>query len=189
MITFSNNIQNVLQQPTIESFYLVDIDGYKTTSFYTNITLSNNEVFLADGRLLEVDPPKLSTSVDRELYQISFADPDMFFGGPAETALVGRPVTVRLGFVDQTTKQPYLNINDTVIIYKGFVDSGAYDLSLEDNGSSVFSVSCASPMANLDMVRTLLTSRESLANIDVNDTSFNSVYQGSGQIRLKWGKG
>jgi hypothetical protein len=189
MIVFSQNIEIALQQPTIEAFYLVDFAGEKTTNYYADITLSNGDIFEANGRLIEIDPPKLSTSVDRELYKISFADPEMDYGNLAEEAIVGRPVVVRLGFVNQTSRQPYTDVADTVIVYKGKVDSGSYNINSANIGEAVFSISCASPMADLDLVKTLLTSKDALKDIDPNDNSFSSIYEGSGQIQLKWGKG
>jgi hypothetical protein len=189
MISFSLNVRNLLQQPTIETFYMIDFDGYRTTNYFAPITLSNGEVYNNDGRLYEVDPPQLSTTVDRELYKISFADPDFYFGTLIDQGIVGAPVTVRIGFVDPLTKQPLTAVSDTVVSYKGRVDNGAYSIKTEDVGEALFVLTCASPMANLDAIRSLSTTKDALKTISPSDTSFDQIYEGSGQVELKWGKG
>jgi hypothetical protein len=189
MITFSNTVKQLLAAPTIEAFYLVDFNNYKTTNYFSNITLSDGSTYENDGRLMQVDPPQLSTSVDRELYKITFADPDFSFGPLVDTGIVGSPVSVRIGFVNQETKLPYTNIQDTVLVYKGKVDNGAYSISTQDTGEATFVLTCASPLADLDSVRALYTSRDALRSVSPNDTSFDQIYEGAGQVELKWGKG
>lgn len=189
MIQFNSTIQSIISQPTVELFYLVTIGSYKTTNYFRAITLSNGEVFPADGRLMQVDPPQLSSTVDRELYKISFADPDFYFGTEFPTNLVGTEVSVRVGFVDQSTKQPLTQISNTVIIYKGAVDGTSYSIETENSGESVWLVTCASPMNDLEMVRAMYTSKDAIKLSFPGDTSFDQIYEGSGDVELKWGKG
>lgn len=188
MIQFSQTLVNILNQPSIEAFYLVDILGYRTTNYYTNITLSNNETFLSDGKLLSVTPPKLSTVVDRELYNITFADPNFEYGQFAEAGLVGQPVSVRLCVVDPVTELPLTNINDTILVYKGRVDSANYSIDTNEVGSTQFNVNCASPMANLEGVKAFYGSKQFIRNLNSNDSSFDQVYEGAGTLAMKWGK-
>lgn len=188
MIQFSQTLIDILSEPAIESFYLISVLDYKTTTYPTNITLSNNETFLSDGKLLEVTPPKLSTVVDREAYSIKFSDVDFFFGQFAETGLVGQTVIVRLGFVDQSTGLPLTNINDTLLVYKGQIDGVNYTIDTENVGSVIFEVICASPMANLDGVKSFYGSRPFIRNLNPEDSSFDQIYEGSGKLNLKWGK-
>jgi len=189
MITFSTTVQQVLTAPVVEAFYLVNFNGYLTTNYFTNVAMSNGETYLSDGRLLQVDSPQLSTTVDRELYKITFADPSFSFGPTVDSSIVGKPVSVRLGFINQSTKQPYTNIADTFLIYKGKVDNGAYVVKTDEIGEVTFVLTCASPMADLDAVKALYSTRDSLRDISPRDTSFNQIYEGAGQIELKWGKG
>jgi len=39
------------------------------------------------------------------------------------------------------------------------------------------------------MAKPFYTSKDALVDLDPDDNSFDHVYEGSGQIRLKWGKG
>jgi hypothetical protein len=187
MIEFSNNIKTLLQNPVIDAFYMVRINTYLTTSHVTNITVDGN-TYLSDGRLLSVDPPKLSSSVDRELYKVTLADPDYSIGGTMQTGIVGKTFEVRLGFVDPITSQPYTALSDTVLIYKGFVDSIAYNIETNQQGEVALLVTGASPMANLDVTKTFYTSRDFIRSISPTDSCFDQVYEGSGTVNLKWGK-
>lgn len=189
MIEFSTAILAAMRKPTVESFYLVDFAGYRSTTHFSNITLSNGETYVSDGKLLQIDPPRMSTIVDREIYKLSFADPDMVFAEALEAGIVGKTVTVRLGIVDLETGQPFTNIADTVLVYRGTVDNGSYSIETAELGECIFNISCSSPMADLDMTKSLLTSKTALSNVDPSDTSFSQIYEGSGQAQLKWGKG
>lgn len=193
MIQFNNTIKQLLQQPVIESFYLVQVNlaglTLKTTSFYTDLILSDGSTYLSDGRLLAVDPPKLSATVDRELYKITMADPDFSLGAYLEKGLVGVDVVVRVGFVNTATNLPLTDLVNTVIVYQGKVDSGSYAVSTEDVGETVFVLSCSSPMGDLDLTKYLQTTKDALRYIDATDTSFEQVYENAGQIELRWGKG
>ena len=190
MITFSNTIQTLLQQPVIESFLLVEVGAtYKTTDFYSNITLSNGVTYTNDGSLIKADPPQLSTNVDREQYKLVFQNVNFTAGETFEQTPVGLLVTVRAGFVDPDTSLPYTNIADTVLIYKGRVESSGFSIETSEIGNTVVAISCSSPMADLERTNKLFTSKDALRNIDPDDTSFEQIYENAGQILLKWGKG
>lgn len=189
MITFSTAIQNILAQPVVEEFHLVRIGNYRTTSYFYNITLSNGDVYLADGKLVGVDTPRLSSTVDRELYKVTLADNDYSLSTVVEGSFVGLPFEVRIGFVDQTTKQPLTTITDTLLAYKGIIDSGGYSINPADVGDVILQVTGASPMADLDATRTFYGSKDFIRSLAPNDSSFDQVYEGSGPVSLKWGKG
>jgi hypothetical protein len=74
-------------------------------------------------------------------------------------------------------------------VYKGFIDNVAYATDTSEAGENLFRITCASPMAALDMAKPFYTSKDALVDLDPDDNSFDHVYEGSGQIRLKWGKG
>jgi hypothetical protein len=190
MIEFSSTVVQMLSNPTIEGFYLVDLQSglYRTTSYIRDITLSNGVTYLSDGKLISVDPPQLSSVVDREIYRISIADPDFTSGASAESGLIGKTIEVRLGFINQSTKLPELNIADTVLIYKGTVEGTGYSIDTATVGSSVLNVTCSSPMSDLDYRRPLYTTKDAMRSRDPTDTSCDQIYEGSGQLQLKWGK-
>ena len=80
MIALSPRLISMLSQPAIEPFYLVQIGaGTRLTSYLSELVLSDERVFLP-GDLVSLDPPRLSSSVDREAYKITIADPRMEYG-------------------------------------------------------------------------------------------------------------
>ena len=188
MIALSPRLISMLSQPAIEPFYLVQIgDSTRLTSYLSELALSDGRVFLP-GDLVSLDPPRLSSSVDRESYKITIADPRMEYGAMFESGMVGTLIAVNVGFIDQGTKQPELNINNVFTIYKGHIDSVAYQISLDEVGSSVAVITCASPMSNLDMAKPFYTSRDFIRQINADDSSFDQIYEGAGPVQLKWGK-
>lgn len=193
MISFSTAVVEILSQPTIESFYLVRImngvtELYSTTSYFRNITLSNGVTYYSDGRLLSVDAPQLSSTVDRELYRIAIADPDFNSGAAADAGLIGKQAEVRLCFVSHSTKMPLTSVADCPTVYKGTVEGTSYSIETAGVGESVLSLSCSSPMADLDLRRPIYLSKDTTSSRNPLDTFCDQIYEGSGQLTLKWGK-
>jgi hypothetical protein len=188
MIQFSATIQALLAQPVVESFYLVKIGSslYKT-SFYSDISVGGVN-YVADGSILSVEPPQLVSVVDKQSFKLALADPSQALGELAEGALLGMSVEVRAGFVDQTTKLPYTDLADTLLIYKGVVDSAAYAISTSKIGSVVFNIECSSPMADLGLTRAYYTSQDYADKNLSGETAYAQIYEGAGPINLRWGK-
>jgi hypothetical protein len=189
MIEFSSTIISLLQNPSVDAFYMVRIYAYYTTSHFNNITLSNGETYVADGRIVQVDPPKLSATVDRELYKVTLADPDYTLGAAAQSGLVGKEFEVRIGFINPSTNAPYTQLANTILAYKGLVDSIAYNIGTGNVNEAILSVTGSSPMSDLDLTRSFYTSKEYIRTLNTNDTCFDQIYEGSGPVQLKWGRG
>lgn len=192
MIELSTRLQTLLSGRAIEPFYLLDFGGEYTTTFYRDLVF-NGHTYSANNRIVALDAPQITSVVDREMYKITLADPgfdlgEMVSGVVSGTALVGTPIELRTGFVDQTTNEPELNPSDTFILYSGIVDSGAYEIKTSEQGEVLLLISCVSPMADLDMVRTAYTSKEYARRKNPADTSFDQIYVGSGAINIKWGR-
>jgi hypothetical protein len=202
MIQFSDNIKSNLEADTIEAFYMIKILNldntplYSTTSFYTDIQLVDNggtslagHLYASDGTLVSVDPPQASTSVDREQYKIAFADPAFSKKANIENNLIGRYIECRIGVVDHLSGKPLLNILDTVIAYKGRVESVSMSVKTGGLGERIIQITGSSPMRNLDMKNSVYISRDNMRKNDPSDTSCDQIYDGSSSVTLKWGKG
>jgi hypothetical protein len=81
---------------------------------------------------------------------------------------------------------PLLAEEDIVLAYKGIVDSHGYVISEDED--VVVVIECSSPMADLDLKRTLITSKDAMRGLSPTDSSFDQVYEGSKGIDLLWGK-
>jgi hypothetical protein len=196
---------NTLSKSSVEAFYIVEV-GYKTnevvlgntvwqtdykrlSTFQRDITLSDGRTFIGNSPIIELQPPKISSVVDREQYIITLADVNYEYGVLSENNLVGMPAQVGIVFIDYDTKEPNLDANEVLIVYKGQIDAASYLIETSEIGSTVYKLACASPVANLEAVKSFYTSKSFLKDkIRSDDVSFDQVAQGTGSLRLKWGR-
>jgi len=101
MRTFSNTVQNLIAQDTVDFFFLIDLEfstTYRLSSLPYDVTFNSN-TYTANGAILEVDPPKFSSVVDRESYRVVVIEDDNdTFKGEIEQNVVGKDMIVRVGF-------------------------------------------------------------------------------------------
>jgi hypothetical protein len=202
MINLTNFQTDVLSRDLVEAFYILQIE-YKYTLNYTSWTTSykrlstfNRDITLSDGRtylgnapLIELQPPKISSEVDREQYVITLADVNYEFGPLSENNLVGMPVEVGIVFIDPISKLPNLSASEVLIVYKGQIDSSSYSIDTSEIGATIYKLSCASPVADLDSTKPFYSSKSFMREkIKASDSSFDQVAQGTGTLRLKWGR-
>lgn len=179
----------VLDNPVIEVIYCISIgEDFRMNSSDADVTLSNGVTFPANTMIMSIDPARLSSTVDRELYGITIADPDYSFREKVELGLIGKYSEVRACMVDQSTGQLITDIEDTMIIYGGTVGGVNYTIDTANIGSVTAVISLTSPMSSLDMTRTFYSSRDYIRQHNPDDSSFDQIYQGSGGIVTKWGK-
>jgi hypothetical protein len=186
MIVLSETISEILRQPSVESFNLITVGTYYATDYVHDLTVDGH-LFTADGKLMAVDAPRLSTVVDRAVYKASFADPSVIFGSYVDDGIVGVNFEVRVGLIN-SSGAPLTDLADTILAYKGKVDSAAYSNNMDTVGEVVLELTGASPVANLDMVSDFHTSKNFIKDINAADTCFDQIYEGSGAITLRWGK-
>jgi len=205
MITLSTNVKNLLSREVLEAFYMLKLTDeteaivVNSTSFFSNIILSNNgatlptEIYEADGRLVSVDAPQMSTTLDREQYRVVlnvFETDTASFGilAAMEQGLIGKNLVCRIGFVNPDTGAPYLDVSDTIIVYKGRVDSASYNLKTDNIGEAQLLITGSSPMRSLDMKKSLYLSRDFIRKTNPTDSCCDQIYSGSGALRFKWGR-
>ena len=197
MIALSSILTQVLRAPTIESFLLVTIGSLHKTTFYRDV-LYDGVTYLADGTLESVEPPRITSTVDKAAFRVTLNDPDIALGGVTFLdsqgvsrnllGAVGHPLSVRMAFVDQVTRQPILTPADTFVVYAGRIDSTGFNIDTETAGNSLFVISGTSPMGDLDLTKAFYTSQDFLDKNYPGDTSYEQLYEGSGPVNLRWGK-
>lgn len=194
MRQLSQNIKNQLAAGTLDIFYLVRIyetDGTVLFSSTTNpfdIQLSDGRSFEANGAILSIDPPQLTTTVDREQYKISIADASLVQSNLAQSGLVGKQIEVLAGFNNGDTGVPFENAADTITLYRGRVDSVAYKITTEILGERILVITGTSPMLALDMKKGIYLSRDFIRQRNINDSCCDDIYEGGSSVVLKWGK-
>ena len=169
-----------------------------------DVTFDYN-LYSADNTLAAIDPPKLSGNADREAFKVSFADPEMVMSGLCDEMINAR-ITIRGGFFNTTgdnlissgnaivePNKPLLEKNDTLVIYKGFIDTVSYRMSESDG--VLLDLECASPVASLDALNSFYTTRNSLRQripastwASGADTAFDNISLGGKAQEILWGK-
>ena len=138
-----------------------------------------------------MDAPKISNSVDREVYKISYIDAELSMLSWIVSWGLGTRCTVYVGFINTTGAlgtaapigHPMLELENLVIAYQGIVDTYGYTVDADDNFISTFE--CSSPMAALDISKPQYTSAEvGLAN---SDSCYDSVHSPSAPVTIHWG--
>jgi hypothetical protein len=190
----STAVKTLLELNAIIPFYLVSVG---TTLKHTSLTqdLSVNGVtYLGDNKLVAIQPPRLSSVVDREAYSIIYADPDFELRPLFEAGFSGSLITVSIGFFNISggtlggvaPGEPMTNPDDIIISYQGTVDSQTYSVNFD--GAVTAGIEGSSPMGALEMTKGFYTSKNNMRERNPNDTSFDEIYEGSKGIALRWGK-
>jgi len=156
------------------------------TTHHTNVVIDG--VTYIPGNIIKIDNPKISTSVDREIFKVAFSDPSFADGSVVETSLVGYKMEVRLCFLDYQTKAVLTTITDTLLVYAGRVEGATYVIRTEEQGEVALQITCSSPMGDLDMKRSMYLSKDFIRGRNPTDSSCDTIYGGSGILTLKWGK-
>lgn len=185
MRTFSPTVESLLNSDNIKFFFLIKLSfnsDYYLTSYHEDILFEGN-TYSANSGLFEVDSPKFSSVIDREAYRIVVLDNFNEMKQEIENNVVGKPIEVKLGFID-VNGNALTNPEDTVSVYKGYVDSPS---SANDWDRKIVSFEGTSALADLDMVNSFVTSRDGMDQFSSADTSFDQIYENSA-IEIKWGK-
>lgn len=160
----------------------LSIPYYVTSLPYT--VYYNNTRFLSDSGVKSFGPPRSSSTVDREIYELAFVDHADEIQYEIRRGLTGAPLTVYAGFLDSTGR-PILSRKNVIVAYSGFIDTGNI---VNDGDQKIARIQAASPMANLDLLGAYIVSRDGMDQVSQTDTSFDDVYAGGKAISLKWGK-
>jgi hypothetical protein len=186
MRQLSPAVQAALALPNPQFFLLAEIN-FSTPMRITSTSFDleyNGNIYTTDGGIISFGPPRVSSSVDREIYELTFVDHADFFQGQLRAGINGKLLTVYVGFFNEFA-QPLTSLADVTIAYRGFIDAGKITKTDE---AKLGVIQAASPMANLDSIGGYLVSKDGMDQANTNDTSFDDVYSGGQTINLKWGK-
>ena len=202
MRKFSAAIKEQLQQDNISVFFLVEWvdpsgDGagatLRHTTFPYDITINELGTFKALNRLNGIDAPKISNSIDREVYKISYIDDELGMLSWVANSGLGTLCTVYIGFINTTGTSysaapegyPMCELANLIVSYKGIVDTYGYTVDTDGNFISTFE--CSSPMAALDVVRPQFTSASVARARNANDACYDKVHEYSAPVTIHWG--
>jgi hypothetical protein len=205
MRKYSALVNSFLSNGFYSTYTLLELVLNEATFRYVtlpyDVTVGGIE-YSADNGIVNLDPPKMSSTVDKEAFKIELADPNFIYREYADTATSNGKIRVRIGFINTTGSavtstggtsygfgSPVLDILDTIAIYDGVIDQPKYVIS-QDEGV-LFQLTGSAPMAALDAVNPMYTSKfmnnQRIPN-GVVDTCFDKVSFGGRSQEILWGK-
>lgn len=187
MRTVSAAFQAGLELEEPKFFLLGKIEFEDSTMFLSSLNYTvtfNGDSYTKSSSIISFGAPKISSSVDREIYELVINDQTNILQGYLRVGAIGALVSVYAGFFD-SSGFPMLDLEDVILAYQGTIDSGAIVASSDNK---ICKIQAASPMGNLDAIGAYMVSRDGMLQINEDDTSFNEVVAGSKEINLKWGK-
>lgn len=185
MRNISSAVQTVLNSSHVRVVFLMKLEfssTYLFTSYHSDIVY-DGETYLADGGMFEFDSPKFSSVVDREAYRIVIADQSAQMAAEFKLNVIGKPMSVKVAILN-SDGEPLIGTDDVLSVYDGFVDSPSISNDFEQK---LAIIEGTSPMSDLDMVRSFITSKAGMDQKSSSDTSFDEIYD-SNQTTVKWGK-
>lgn len=177
-----SSITTALIQGLAEPFLILEMEFTSGTVRLTNLPYNiqiGGETYLADGGLTNLDPPQLTSILDREVYRIRLVDFSNEYKTFFDNGALGTPVVVKLGIAGNTS--------DLDIVYKGRIDG----VSIETNpseGQKIATIECSSPFAALERTNNRMTDSTYQRSINSQDSSMDLVYAASKEVEVKWGK-
>ena len=193
MMILSANIQTALTTFPTQAFLLFRISTpananiSSKTTHYCNLTFGS-DTYSSDCNIFDIDSPRISTNVDREQYKVTLADPAFLSGSYSERGMIGNFVTVRVGFLNPVTGLAWTTYEDTILTYRGRIDSTGYSIKTNEQGEALLQLTCSSPMSDLDLKKAMWLSRDFVRGRNSTDSSCDMIYSGSAALQLKWGK-
>jgi hypothetical protein len=210
MIVLSDHSKAMLDTPGAYSIILVSILGttgnliYASTSHFVNMTLPKASIFpnitvtdgagipltqiefLADGSLVGIQAPKLSTSVDRELYTVTLTDSVVLAIAANDWGLVGNHLKVSAIF----TANGDINTSpeNILTIYSGRINGVTNTRRTDEIGESMIKLTAGSPMYGLDQKNGIYFSDPKIKERNKEDTCAENVYVSARSAELHWGK-
>jgi hypothetical protein len=190
MKSYSTFVYNELQKQNIVTYTLFEFDilyrtGPSILRFCSeNFPIEfNGNTYEPNIGLLDYTTPIQSNIIDRQSFNISLTDNEKRFQGNISNSNSGRDASIYIGFYN-SDGTPRTAISDVILAYKGFIDGTSYSNDFEE---SIFNIELSSPMGDLSLVNTLVTTKSSLKLRNSDDTSFDKVIDRQEQI-IKWGK-
>jgi hypothetical protein len=213
MRRLETSVYNMMMAGNYYTFLAFEVGPWPLDGSFTRYTTLSDTITIADRLndrtsdflpnmpLVSIDPPASSSTLDKNTFKVTLADPELAFKPLLEGGGVGTPMWVRAGLIDHSTVHgdfptipnnvllPAVGFGEhgTFCVYKGAVDRYVYTIT--ENGETILTFEGASPAAALELKRDITTSRFWMRSHYPSDSSFDNVYKGSAQQTLQWGKG
>lgn len=185
MIEFTDRQVYLINQENPSAFICVAFKDIYLTSHYKDL-LINGHVYASTNMLSEIDPLQMVSDLERDLYTVKLSDSNNLFHTTLNEGYYGAPAVVHLGLIDDVTGEP--DVDNLILIYDGIFESYSKVFDTSEVGSITCKLVFSNLMSSLDASDPYYTSKEFVASLRPNDTSFDQINEGTGAINLKWGK-
>ena len=187
----SLRLREVLKRSLVKPFILIKLGPFYDSSNILQTTdmtdtIFNGETYSCEATLSSLDTPTITSGIDKGSFNIQLIDKDYWFRNKFVHGVTGTKAELRGVFIDMELDEPLLNPEDTMIIYKGIINSYSYNISKET--LPIVSIELSSPMGSLTLVRSLVTSQDWMRQKYPTDTSYDHIFEGSKSAVLKWGR-
>jgi hypothetical protein len=185
MKTNAANILTLLDNSNVGFATLVEFNwnsNYYFTDIGYNVTW-NGQLYLRDNPLVGSEGLKYSNVVNREAFNFQVSLLDSAMQAEFELGIIHKPIKMRLVFTIDNV--PQLGLNDTLLLYDGLVAKA--DTAINEY-EKLGLIECTAPLSSLDAIGTIFTTKDGIKPLNVNDTCFDLVSEGSDETSLKWGK-
>jgi len=182
----ATEILSILDNDNIGFFTLVELN-WNSDYFYTDHPSNiiwNGNTYYTDSPIVSMDPIRYSNVVDREAFKFHLSGLDATINSELDSGVVHSPVKLRMLFTVDGT--PQLGLSDTLLFYDGLVSKVDHQIGANDK---INTIECTAPLADLDATSTMFTTKDGMKVLDATDTSFDTIFEGSEETSLKWGKG
>lgn len=175
--------------PIPEIYLLAEINTpspVRLTSWPSNLVY-NGSTYYANSAIVGFGSPRVSSSVDREIYELVIADQTNQYQALWRNGMTGCQLTVYLGTVN-SAGFPVTDVSNVIIAYRGVIDNLVVTNDLE---SKFARFQAGSPMVNLDAVSGVLVCKDGIRRLaapPIVDTSFDEVIVNAKEVTLHWGK-
>lgn len=186
MRDYNSFIYGKLQEFPLNMYALLFLDfrlqpAYITTAPY-DIVYDDN-TYLKDIGVADYSAPIQSASVDRQSFSISLVDNSGAFKNQITRSEAGRDARILFGFYN-SDGTPNTTVGNLITAYEGFIDDCSYSNDFQE---AILTVALSSPLADLSLVKSLVTSPAGMDQVNVDDTSFDRILEDNEEM-IKWGK-
>lgn len=151
-------------------------------SFDSDIgSIPASRIYLSNTTLKSISPPKSEGDIERDLFELSFADPLFSLSTTLSLQSTGVPVEIHLGFKDIDSETL---VQDALPIYSGQIS--AWSTAVNDE-EPVLTINCTGPLTKLQQVTNFLTTKNSQQRISADDTCFDYAANTDNEVALYWG--
>ncbi len=187
MLSLTTEVRNLLAADAVDSIVLVDLNwpalagGAQFLTDNPYPVVFNSNTYTAGQGLLNLSPPQVVSTVDRDQFNITLSDNQNVYNSRVEAAPTGWSMSTQilLKRSDGTFAASGLPV------YRGICSGASFTRSGSDR---VLQLEFTSPLTKLSTVNERVTTDAQQRSVNVNDSSMVHVIDSVNEATAKWGR-